>query len=86
MRSIPNAVFPAIRGCENARGDFFAFLDDDDVWLPSHAREMLEFFEDNPDVGMVITNYFNETEDGKKSVVYRGIKNRKRRLRTGICA
>jgi len=37
-----------------AQGDYLAFLDDDDVWLPAHVRGHLAFLDDHPDFGAVV--------------------------------
>lgn len=44
-------------GVENARGEFLAFLDDDDRWAPKKLEDQLAFFEHCPDpkAGMVFT-------------------------------
>jgi glycosyltransferase involved in cell wall biosynthesis len=41
-------------GLKAATGEFLAFLDDDDVWLPSHVRQHLEIFDRNPDIEAVL--------------------------------
>ncbi|HZQ07510.1 MAG TPA: glycosyltransferase family A protein [Anaerolineae bacterium] len=41
------------RGIELARGDFFAFLDADDVWLAEKLTLQMRALEANPDLGMV---------------------------------
>lgn len=42
-----------------ATGNYIAFLDDDDIWLPSHVRSQLAFLETHPEfdaaVGQVVT-------------------------------
>jgi glycosyltransferase involved in cell wall biosynthesis len=40
-------------GFAAARGEIFATLDADDVWLPDKLRRVCETFENNPDAGMV---------------------------------
>jgi Glycosyl transferase family 2 len=36
-------------GLSRARGDFIAFLDDDDMWLPHHLQAAVRFLTDHPD-------------------------------------
>lgn len=51
-----NAVF------DNAKGEFIAILDADDIWLPEKLEKQLPLF-DNPSVGMTFSNsmFFNDT-------------------------
>jgi glycosyltransferase involved in cell wall biosynthesis len=42
-------------GAHEARGEFLAFLDDDDEWLPEKLEKQVKFLEQNPDVGLVYT-------------------------------
>jgi len=40
-------------GMRAAQGDFIAFLDDDDVWLPGNIQPQLNVFKTHPEYGMV---------------------------------
>jgi glycosyltransferase involved in cell wall biosynthesis len=39
-----------------ARGEFLAFLDSDDTWLPYHLSRQMELFDQNPTLDMVYSN------------------------------
>ena len=54
-------------GIEESAGEFVAFIDDDDVWLPEKVERQLAAFE-NPDVGVVTTGLRYEA-DGEVSYV-----------------
>jgi glycosyltransferase involved in cell wall biosynthesis len=41
-------------GLRAATGEFIAFLDDDDVWLPTHLKRHIEILDTQPDVEGVI--------------------------------
>jgi glycosyltransferase involved in cell wall biosynthesis len=51
-------------GIRLARGEFLAFLDSDDIWLPDFLAEQLKFFAQNPSLDMACTDciYFGNTE------------------------
>ena len=46
-------------GLRSATGDFIAFLDDDDVWLPGHLRPHLALLRANPRIQAVVSQIRN---------------------------
>jgi glycosyltransferase involved in cell wall biosynthesis len=63
---------------EQTRGDFFAILDADDVWLPQKLERQMELFDADADVGMTYCDalYFDDGGDRnrlfKLTVPHRG--------------
>ena len=49
-------------GIINARSEYIAFLDADDIWEPTKLEKQVRILEDNPEVGLVYTwvEYVNE--------------------------
>lgn len=51
-------------GIEAANGEYIAFLDDDDEWLPEKIEKQLEVMKSDPEIGLVYTGvqilYVNE--------------------------
>lgn len=45
------------RALANARGDFIAFLDCDDAWMPGKLEKQLSLVDSRPDVDFVYSNY-----------------------------
>ena len=42
-------------GIDVAQGEFFAFLDQDDLWTPEKLKLQIEYFLSNPEVGYTLT-------------------------------
>jgi hypothetical protein len=45
--------FPKNRGIERSRGDYIAYLDDDNTWRPDHLQVLVDAIESNMSVDMV---------------------------------
>lgn len=52
---------------ENARGRYIAFLDSDDLWLPTKLEEQIKVFRETPDASIVFSYYEKMTEEGVRS-------------------
>ncbi len=54
---------------EKSKGEYIAFLDSDDYWLPNKLNTQMQYFKDHPDCPIVFTKYENifENEDLKKN-------------------
>lgn len=55
-----------------SKGEYIAFLDHDDLWMPAKLEKQVKMLDDNKDVGLVYTNYFRMHQNGKKELVLRG--------------
>jgi glycosyltransferase involved in cell wall biosynthesis len=58
IRSISNSGVATARntGMVAARGQYIAFLDSDDAWLPNHLERAMDAFNLDPDLGLVHAN------------------------------
>lgn len=56
-------AIPRNIGIDQAKGRYIAFLDSDDVWLPTKLQEQVSLFEDSH-VAVVFSNYEKMAEDG----------------------
>jgi len=56
-------------GIRNALGEFLAFSDSDDIWLPSFLADHVKFFDENPFLDMSCADciYFGDTNLSGKS-------------------
>ena len=43
-------------GIKNAQGEYIAFLDSDDLWLPEKLEKQIEYFGKHPQIDMVFAN------------------------------
>ena len=59
----PGAGAARNAGLAAATGDYLAFLDDDDVFLPGHLRPHIHFLEQHPDFDVVIGQVVNADFD-----------------------
>jgi glycosyltransferase involved in cell wall biosynthesis len=51
-------------GIRNSKGTFVAFLDDDDLWMPSKLEKQLDLIEKRPSVGVVTTGFWEVNQRG----------------------
>jgi glycosyltransferase involved in cell wall biosynthesis len=45
------------KGIEEARGEFVAFLDSDDLWMPEKIFKQMELFKADPELSVIYTDY-----------------------------
>lgn len=66
------------RGLQMARGEFIAFLDDDDLWPPEKLKWQVEFLDAHPEVGVIGGSVQPIDDEGKASmeeIVYKRVIN-----------
>ncbi len=62
-------------GIKNAAGDYIAFLDADDRWLPARLKRQMAVLRTRPDVGLVCSGRFRVDEaTGRKAIDCGGFK------------
>ena len=52
-------------GIKHSRGRFIAFLDDDDLWMPTKLEKQLDLIKNNPRIGVVYTGALEINNSGK---------------------
>ena len=53
-------------GIRAARGEYIAFLDADDYWLPTKLTQQIVFFEEREDIAICLTGYEMLMPDGRR--------------------
>src|SRR3989338_2869812 len=63
----PNKGLSAARntGIKEAKGDYIAILDSDDIWLPTKIEEQMKVFAQYPEVGLISCSGIEVDENGK---------------------
>jgi glycosyltransferase involved in cell wall biosynthesis len=54
------------RGIREARGQYIAFLDADDEWLPEFLKKSYQALEANPDCGVCVSGWYQDKAVGSK--------------------
>jgi glycosyltransferase involved in cell wall biosynthesis len=57
-------------GIKQAQGQFVAFLDSDDVWLPNYLQKQMKLFEETPSLDMVYSDALLCALDGSPRKTY----------------
>jgi glycosyltransferase involved in cell wall biosynthesis/ubiquinone/menaquinone biosynthesis C-methylase UbiE len=69
-------------GIKAAKGEYIAFLDDDDIWLAQKLEKQVNFLDTHPDIGLV--HAFTEVIDEKGSLLENETKNRLKLYRKAL--
>lgn len=73
FRSEETVILGKVRNyaIEKARGEFIAFLDCDDLWLPNKLERQIPFFKKNLKVGLVFCDTIFFNQGGKQKQIYK---------------
>lgn len=58
---------------KKAKGDYVAFLDCDDMWMPSKLEDQLSLFKKDREVGLVYSDAILFNEQGKEKRLFAGV-------------
>lgn len=57
------------RAIELSKGDYIAFIDHDDLWLPDKLEKQVKLFEEKTDVELIYSNFFS-LKNGRKKIYF----------------
>lgn len=57
-------------GIEKSQGEYIAFLDDDDLWLPEKLEKQVELLDSNKALGLIYSDCYVIEADGVPEVTY----------------
>jgi glycosyltransferase involved in cell wall biosynthesis/protein-L-isoaspartate O-methyltransferase len=69
-------------GIKLAKGEYLAFLDDDDIWVPDKLQKQVEFLNSHPNIGLIHT--FTETIDEQKNLLRNHTQNMLKLYKTAL--
>ena len=73
-KGIPTARNVALA---NSKGEYIAFCDSDDYWLPGKINTQMQYFKEHPDCEIVFTKYENFFEDENLKMSERAVYEKK---------
>lgn len=59
------------KALERAKGEYIAFLDCDDLWMPTKLEKQIKIFNNKPNIGFVICNTIFFNNNGKQKILYK---------------